>query len=154
VAKSAIKLALENAEIETPFKSKLEKRVADQLQRAGIKYDYETIVVPYKVPARDAKYTPDFPCPADIIIEAKGRFGHRGKGGAQERQKLILVKEQHPHLDIRIVFQNAKLPIYGKGKNASKTNYAKWATDHGFQFADKGVVPAAWIEEMKKPKRK
>jgi Phage endonuclease I len=150
VAKSAIKLALEDAEIETAFRSRLEKKVADQLKRSGIAYDYETLVVPYKVPERDAKYTPDFPCPSGIILEAKGRFGHRGSGGAKERQKLILVKEQHPHLDIRIVFQNARLPIY----RGSKTTYAKWATDHGFPFSDKGVVPAAWIEEMKNSKRK
>ena len=145
MAKPALKVALENAEIEEPFRSRLELKVAKQLKSEGIKYDYESIVVPYKVPSRDAKYTPDFPCPHDIILEAKGRFGHRGKGGAAERQKLILVKEQHPHLDIRLVFQNANLPIY-KG---SKTTYAKWADDHGFLWADKGVVPDAWIKEMK-----
>jgi len=146
MAKSAIKLALENAEIETGFRSRLEKKVADQLTAAGITYEYETVVVPYAVPARAAKYTPDFPCPAGIILEAKGRFGHRGKGGAAERQKLILVKEQHPELDIRLVFQNAQMTIYKK----SPTTYAKWAADHGFKWADKGTVPDKWINEMKK----
>ena len=41
---------------------------------------------------------------------------------------MILLKEQHPELDIRIVFQDMKKPIY----RGSKTTYAKWATDHGF----------------------
>jgi hypothetical protein len=45
------------------------------------------------------------------------------------------------------VFQDVKKPIY-KG---SKTTYAKWATDHGFTFSDKGVVPASWIKELKNP---
>jgi hypothetical protein len=145
MGKPALKDALENAEIEEGYRSRLEIKVANQLASEGIKFDYETLVINYQVPARDARYTPDFNCPAHIIIESKGRFGHRGKGGADERKKLILVKEQHPHLDIRIVFQNAKTPIY-KG---SKTTYAKWAEDHGFMWADKGVVPPAWIAEMK-----
>lgn len=145
MAKSAIKLALESAEIETGFRSRLEKKGADQLTAAGIKYGYETLVIPYKIPERVARYTPDFPCPGGIILEFKGRFGHRGKGGAAERQKLVLVREQHPHLDIRLVFQNANMAIY-KG---SPTTYAKWATDHGFPWADKGTVPQAWINEMK-----
>jgi hypothetical protein len=61
------------------------------------------------------------------------------------RQRLILAKQQNPALDIRIVFENASLPI-NKG---SPTTYAKWAEDHGFKWADKGVVPASWIKEMK-----
>lgn len=149
MAKPALKFALEKAEVETAYRSRLELKVAKQLEREGITFDYETLVVPYVVPSRDARYTPDFPCPADIILEAKGRFGHRGKGGAQERQKMVLVKEQHPHLDIRLVFQNAQMPIY-KG---SKTTYAKWADDHGFPWADKGTVPPSWIKQMKAAKR-
>lgn len=146
--KTALRLALENAEVETDFRSGLEKKVAGQLKREGVGYVYEEIVVPYKVPSRDAKYVTDFSC-GPIILEIKGVFGHRGRGGARERQKYILVKEQHPNLDIRFVFQNASKPIY-KG---SKTTYAKWADDHGFPWADKGTVPASWIKEMKPAKR-
>jgi hypothetical protein len=73
-----------------------------------------------------------------IILEAKGRFGDKFGNGAKERQKLILLQEQHPELDIRIVFQRASTAIY-KG---SKTTYAKWADDHGFKWSDKGTVPA------------
>lgn len=111
-------------------------------------YEFESQWVKYTVPAREAKYLPDFPIPnTHILIEAKGRFGgfKSDSSGAQERQKLILLKEQHPELDIRIVFQDAKKPIY-KG---SKTTYAKWATDHGFKWSDKGRVPAEWVEEMR-----
>lgn len=134
--------------LEAAYKSGLERKVAAQLDAAGIEYAYEGERLPYRVPEREAKYLPDFPITGTkIYIEAKGRFGHhRGDGaGAKERQKLILVREQHPELDIRIVFQDARKPIY----RGSKTTYAKWADDHGFLWADKGTVPAAWIKEMK-----
>jgi hypothetical protein len=139
--------------IEPNFRSGLEKKVADQLEAQGVAYQHEAKWVRYIVPSREAKYLPDFcfdDCP--ILIEAKGRFGggnpkfkQPATDGAKERQKLILLKEQHPDLDIRIVFQRAATPIYP----GSKTTYAKWAADHGFRFSDKGVVPAEWIEDIK-----
>lgn len=123
----------------TNHRSKLEDRIASQLENAGITYQYETLKVPYVVPARNAKYIPDF-IVGTMIVEGKGRFRT-----AADRQKLILVKEQNPHLDIRIVFQRASNPIY-KG---SKTTYAKWAEDHGFLWADGGVIPEEWINDLK-----
>lgn len=135
-------------EIEAQFRSGLEEKVANQLNAAGIEYDYEGSWIPYEVPARSAKYLPDFrPHKSIIILEAKGRFGGHlsDSNGAKERQKMILLKEQHPELQFRFVFQRAAAKIY-KG---SKTTYAKWAEDHGFLWADKGTVPAAWIAEIK-----
>src|SRR6476619_5375609 len=106
--------------IEPTFRSGLEKKVAEQLEAGGVPYGHESQWIRYTVPAREAKYLPDFSfdgCP--IIIEAKGRFGggnpkfkQPATDGAKERQKLILLKEQHPELDIRIVFQRASTPIY------------------------------------------
>jgi Phage endonuclease I len=135
--------------LEKEYKSTIEREVAAQLTKAGIVFDYEGLVIKFTIPAFEAKYNPDFPlCP--IIIEAKGRFGHRGNGGAEVRQRLILVKEQHPEYDFRIIFDKrgkrsaADLPIY-KG---SKTTQGKWATDHGFKWAS-GTVPASWIAEIK-----
>lgn len=140
--------------VEAAFKSDLERKVADQLDGAGVKYGHESQWVHYNVPAREAKYLPDFSFEgSSILIEAKGRFGGgnpRFKApatdGAKERQKLVLLKEQHPELEIRIVFERASTPIY-KG---SKTSYGKWATDHGFKWSDKGVVPPEWIKDLKK----
>lgn len=135
--------------LEARYRSKLEERIADQLERAGIRFGYESQWVPYTVPERQAKYLPDFPIDGTtILIEGKGRFGgfKSDSSGAQERQKLILLKEQHPELDIRLVFQDARKPIY----RGSKTTYAKWATDHGFKYSDKGVVPKEWLEEIKR----
>lgn len=138
--------------VEPEYRSGLEKKVADQLAAEGIRFSYEGEWVPYLVPERQAKYLRDFqPTGTNIILEAKGRFGHdkSDANGARERQKLILVREQHPELDLRIVFQNARKPIY-KG---SKTTYAKWAEDHKFKWSDKGTVPPEWIEEIRQLQR-
>lgn len=126
--------------LETEYRSRLEKKVADQLQAEGVDWEYESFKVPYQVPARNAKYLPDFPVAGRaILLEAKGWFK------TSDRQKLIHVKASNPTLDIRLVFQNAQNKIY-KG---SPTTYAKWADDHGFLWCDKGTVPPEWIKEMK-----
>ena len=122
------------------FRSGLEARIADDLKGKGVRFDYEKLKVSYTVPARDAKYTPDFLLLANgIIIEAKGIFD------AEDRKKHLLIKQQHPDLDIRLVFSRANAPIY-KG---SPTTHAKWAEHHGFKWAEK-LVPQAWIDEPPK----
>lgn len=121
------------------YRSKLEERVADQLTDNGLEYGYETLKIPYVVPVRKAKYTPDFII-GDTVLEAKGRFRT-----AADRQKLILVKQQYPDLDLRLIFQRADLPIY---KN-SNTTYAQWAESNGFPYADKGKIPEEWLQQLK-----
>ncbi|WP_316235031.1 MULTISPECIES: hypothetical protein [unclassified Bradyrhizobium] len=142
--------------IEPEFRSDLERDVAAKLAQAGVPFAFEGMHIHYTVPAREAKYLPDFHfdgCP--IILEPKGRFGGnyafagRRMGGSKdaavkERQKFVLLKEQHPEWDIRFIFSRAKTPIYP----GSKTSYGKWATDHGFKWAEKHV-PDEWIEEIK-----
>lgn len=120
------------------YRSRLEERVAQQLIDAGVKFSYETLKISYKVPERVAKYTPDFII-GDIVIEAKGRFRT-----TQDRQKLLLVKEQYPDLDLRLVFQDAKTPIYP----GSPTPCSKWATDNGFPWSDKGKIPKEWLKSQ------
>ena len=126
--------------VKPKFRSGLEKKINDQLAAANLDGNYEKLVIKYTRPEQVCKYTPDFPIGAKpIIIEAKGYF----RGGAKERQKMILVRDQNPHLDIRFVFQKASNPIY-KG---SPTSMSKWASDHGFLWSDNGVIPDAWIKE-------
>jgi hypothetical protein len=123
-----------------------EDKLELQLKSSGLKYTYEQHKIDYVVPARHATYTPDFKV-GHIYIEVKGTFMRNGNhGSAKERQKLILVKEQHPKLDIRLVFDNAKQKIY-KG---SKTALWQWADKHGFPWADNGTIPDHWIQEMYK----
>lgn len=133
--------------IQALYKSKLEDSLAEQLEAEGIEFGYESLKVPYEVPARESVYIPDFILKgSNIIIEGKGRFGHRGndKAATAERQKLIFVKRQNPDLDIRLVFDNPNLPIY-KG---SKTTYARWAESNGFPWAAKRI-PDEWLQEAK-----
>jgi len=128
--------------IQARYRNKLEKSIGEQLNNAGVSFEYEPRTVPITIPARKATYLPDFVAKdVNIIIESKGYFYN----SARDRQKLILIKEQHPEYDIRIVFSDATKKIYKK----SPTTYGQWATDHNFKWADKGLVPPEWIAEMK-----
>src|SRR5262245_32469372 len=53
-------------------RSAFETRIADRLDEAGIDYGYETVKIPYAVPARQSYYMPDFILPNGIYVEAKG----------------------------------------------------------------------------------
>jgi hypothetical protein len=121
------------------YKSKLEEKVAKQLEAEKLEFTYESFKIHYVIPSRKASYRPDFII-GNMMIETKGYFR-----SAADRQKLLLVKEQYPELDLRLLFQNANLPIY-KG---SKTTYAQWAESNGFLYADKGTIPQSWLMELK-----
>jgi hypothetical protein len=120
------------------FRSGLEEKVAGELASLGVPVRYEdpAAVIKYVKPSRASKYTPDFVLPNGIIVETKGRFL------TADRQKHILVKDQHPTLDIRFVFSNSRARI----SKTSATTYAMWCERHGFKYADKSV-PAAWLKE-------
>ena len=117
------------------YRSGLEEKISSQIAARGLTVKYETEVIEYEVPSRKAKYRPDFKLPNDIIVETKGRFV------TKDRQKHVLVKEQHPDLDLRFVFNYSKAKLY-KG---SKTTYADWCDKHGFIYADK-LIPSEWFE--------
>lgn len=107
-----------------------------QLAALQVAYTYEQLVVPFSQPVKPRKYTPDFVLPNGIIVETKGRLV------TQDRQKHILVKDQHPNLDIRFVFSRSSTRI----SKQSKTSYAQWCQSKGFLYADK-LIPVAWINE-------
>ena len=118
------------------FRSGLEQKIAESLDKAGVSYTYEDQVIEYLKPAKIAKYTPDFILENGVIIEVKGRFL------TADRQKHLLVRKHHPNLDIRFVFSRSKERISKK----SKTTYAMWCEKHGFAYADE-TIPASWITE-------
>jgi hypothetical protein len=109
------------------------------MDKLGVDYDFEKFHINYTIPERVAKYIPDFVLRNGIIVEAKGLFE------VTDRQKHLLVREQYPDLDIRIIFSNSKSKIY-KG---SPTSYADWCNKHGIQFADK-LIPLLWMKEARK----
>lgn len=121
------------------FRSGLEDRISKQLESKKVKVSYEQWRVPYVVPAREATYTPDFLLPNGIFIETKGLWE------AEDRKKHLLIKEQRPDLDIRIVFNNSRAKLY-KG---SPTSYAEFCEKNNIKFADK-LIPAEWLKEPQK----
>lgn len=122
------------------FRSGLEKRISDDLKAKGVPFDYEKLKITYTVPERSATYTPDFVLLDNgIIVESKGIFD------TADRKKHLLIKQQHPELDIRLVFSRAAAPIY-KG---SPTTHGSWAEHHGFKYAEK-LIPEAWLREPRK----
>lgn len=125
--------------IKAGFRSGLEGTISRQLTAANIPYEYEAHKVSYITPATPHKYTPDFKLPNGIFVETKGRFV------TADRQKHLLIKGQHPELDIRFVFSSSKQRI----SKTSKTTYADWCEKHGFAYADK-LIPQAWLKEKSK----
>ena len=121
------------------FRSGLEEETSKFLTDNGAKFTYEEMKIKYLQPATERQYTPDFVLENGIIIETKGRFL------VADRKKHLLVKRQHPHLDIRFVFSNSKQKL----NKASRTTYADWCIKNGFQYADK-EVPVHWIKERRK----
>ena len=118
------------------FRSGLEERIAEQLDKAGVEYTYEQVKLEYIRPASKHIYTPDFVLANGIIVETKGRFL------MADRQKHILVKRHNPTLDIRFVFSNSNARI----SKTSRTTYASWCEKNGFKYSDK-TIPKEWLEE-------
>ena len=117
------------------YRSGLELKVSEQLNEAKISFGYEDTVIPYTKPATKHKYTIDFRLPNGILIEAKGRWT------LEDRKKHLLIKKQHPDLDIRIVFQSAKTKI----RKGSKTTYGDFCDKHGIAWSEKSI-PEEWLK--------
>lgn len=116
------------------YRSGLEEKVSEDLTKRSVKFEYETKKIGYVV-HESRTYTPDFILPNGVIIETKGRFT------LEDRKKHLLVKAQHPDLDIRFVFSNSRNKI----RKGSKTSYADWCDKNGFMYADKRI-PDEWIK--------
>ena len=117
------------------YRSGLEKQIAAFLQEVQTKVRYEQLKVEWE-DLRYRTYTPDFLLDNGIIIESKGIFD------SEDRHKHIEVRRQHPELDIRFVFSNARSKLY-KG---SKTTYAQWCEKKEFLWANR-VIPEEWLKE-------
>ncbi len=117
------------------YRSGLEDRISEQLKGLSVPFKYEEFKIKYEV-HEFRTYTPDFELPNGIIVESKGLFA------PDDRKKHLLVKKQHPELDIRFVFSNSKAKI----RKGSKTSYGDWCTKKGYIYADK-LIPEGWIRE-------
>ena len=110
--------------------------MSEQLTEANIKFQYETTVIPFIRPETKHTYTIDFTLPNGILVETKGRWV------LEDRKKHLLVKQQHPELNIRIVFQNPKSKI----RKGSNTTYADFCNKNEIIWADK-LIPITWYSE-------
>ncbi len=130
------------------YRSGLEEKTAKMLDELGVSYTFETLKIPYEIPASNHKYTPDFIVTTKsgktLIIETKGIWTY------QDRLKHLLIKQQHPELDIRFVFDRSKSKI----SKVSITTYADICEGRGrgkfkgitWQYADKRI-PEEWLNE-------
>ena len=114
------------------FRSKLEERVADLLVELDVKYEYESTKIPYII---HYNYTPDFLLPNGIFLECKGYWD------AADRRKIKAVKQLHPEIDLRMVFQAPFNTISKK----SKTTYAKYCEKLGIPWTSFQNIPIDWL---------
>ena len=117
------------------YKSGYEKRTADQLTAAGVPFTYEAQSYEY---LKVHVYTPDWKLNNKFTIETKGKFV------SEDRSKHLLIKQQHPELEVRFLFMRDNTL-----SKKSSTRYSDWCIKHGFQFAI-GEVPQRWIDEALK----
>lgn len=90
------------------------------------------------MPEKSRNYIPDFILPNGIVIEFKGKLDRT------VREKMALVFEQNPDLDIRLVFmRNNKI------SKTSKTRYSDWCDKRGIKYhvSEEGKIPDEWITE-------
>ena len=121
------------------FRSGLEEKISSQIKNFGLELLYETDKIEYTVPSRKSKYTPDFKLPKKggfFYVESKGIWT------VEDRQKHLLIRDQHPDIDIRFVFSNERSKLY-KG---SPTTYSAYCQKHGFKYAHKWI-PIEWLKE-------
>jgi len=120
------------------YRSGLEVKLAEYLKEQGVLATYESMKIEWEDLAYRT-YTPDFVLPNGIIIESKGLFT------SEDRRKHLLIKKQHPSLDIRFVFSNSR----SKLRKGSKSTYASWCDTKGFLYYDR-IVPLPWLKEKGK----
>lgn len=121
------------------FKSGFEASFAKALKANGIKFEYEPMVVSFVQPEKKRKYTPDFKIRTKskgvLVVETKGRLTRA------DRQKMLMIRESNPKLNVILLFQNSSIPI----QKGSKTTYGDWAKDNGFEFYDfRNGIPKEW----------
>ena len=133
------------------FRSKLEQKVNLQLlaHRKNYEYEPDDKKIQYTKPASFHNYLPDF-----VVVKSdKSRMYIEAKGiwDFDDRYKHLLIRQQHPELDVRFVFQRAANKI----RKGSKSSYADICNGNGrgifkdvqWKFGDNGKIPRSWLDE-------
>ena len=119
--------------LKAKYRSGLEKQTALVLSDCQKQVRYELLKIEWE-DLRYRTYTPDFQLDNGIFIETKGIFD------SEDRRKHIEVRRQHPELDIRFVFSNAKAKLY-KG---AKSRYCDWCEKNDFLYSHR-LIPQEWL---------
>jgi hypothetical protein len=121
-----------------PYKSGLERLFVKLAGESKLDFQYEIQTFSYIIPSH---YTPDFLIAPNKFIETKGYLS------PSNRMRLLCFKEQHPDVEILLLFGNWDNKISSR----SKTTYKEWAEGHGFRCADiKDGIPVSWFKNKKK----
>jgi len=109
------------------FKSKLEEKVWAVLKKEFSAVKYEPQKFKFIQPEVERTYIPDFKTGrSNIFIEAKGKLD------LETRKKMVWFRDSNPTVRIIFLFMNPDNKITKR----SKTTYAMWATDNGFEWLD------------------
>ncbi len=109
------------------FKSKLEEKVWSVLRKEFPTVKYEPQKFKFIQPEIERTYIPDFKTGrSNIFIEAKGKLD------LETRKKMVWFRDSNPTIRIIFLFMNPDNKITKR----SKTTYAMWATDNGFEWLD------------------
>lgn len=136
--------------IKDRYRSGLEVNIAEELNKKKVIYEYEPKdgKVTYQIPSKTCTYTPDFyirtKSGKEIIVESKGIWDYA------DRFKHLLIRQQHPNLDIRFVFTRSKQRI----RKGSTTTYADICNGLGrgdFRgvkwIFHEATIPDDWLRE-------
>ena len=124
-------------------RSKLELKFEEIIKEFDVAYDYEVTKIPYTIPESNHNYTVDWTFINGLLVETKGYLSDH-----KERYKYVLLKQQHPDLDLRFVFDNVNKLCGG-----TKYTHGTWATKNGFKFCsikDTETIKQ-WIKDGKTP---
>lgn len=144
VEKTSLKHVVQDGTGKTiKVRSKLEIKLAEILTDCNEIWAYEVTQIPYTIPQSEHKYTVDFTLSNGILLEGKGYLSDH-----KERYKYVLLKQQHPDLDLRFVFDNPNKLCGG-----TKMTHAKWAEKYGFAYCSIRDVEQIkqWIKDGKTP---
>lgn len=126
-------------------RSKLELKFEEILKDFEVEYDYEVTKIPYTIPESKHTYTVDWTLLNGMLLETKGYLSNH-----QERYKYVLLKQQHPDLDLRFVFDNPNKLVGG-----TKMTHAKWAEKYNFKWCGIKDVEQihSWVKERDEASR-
>ena len=109
------------------YKSLLERDFASHIAKQKLQAEYEADTFQY---VRPSHYTPDWKIGKKRYLETKGEFA------PSQRANLLAFLEQHPDIEVVMVFANAQNKLHKR----AKMTYAEWCDKNDIRFHDLKAV--------------